>query len=126
MPPESILYGKFTTESDVWAFGVVLWEIYSFGLQPYYGYSNSEVIEMIRLVYCSTADVLASIQCMFHIANTISNKILFSVIKNILLSGLDSCCHVLKIVPAECMPSWWSVGMRYPTGDHPLVRYTLD
>ena len=38
MPPESILYGKFTTESDVWAFG----------LQPYYGYSNSEVIEMIR------------------------------------------------------------------------------
>ena len=48
MPPESILYGKFTTESGVWVLGVVLWEIYSFGLQPYYGYSISEVIEMIR------------------------------------------------------------------------------
>ncbi|ELU14629.1 hypothetical protein CAPTEDRAFT_162027 [Capitella teleta] len=48
MPPESILYGKFTMESDAWSFGVVLWEIYSFGLQPYYGYSNQEVIEMIR------------------------------------------------------------------------------
>jgi receptor tyrosine kinase-like orphan receptor 1 len=48
MPPESILYGKFTSESDVWSFGVVLWEIYSFGLQPYYGYSNQEVIEMVR------------------------------------------------------------------------------
>lgn len=48
MPPESILYGKFTTESDVWACGVVLWEVFSYGLQPYYGFSNQEVIEMIR------------------------------------------------------------------------------
>ncbi|XP_037051223.1 tyrosine-protein kinase transmembrane receptor Ror [Bradysia coprophila] len=48
MPSESILYGKFTTESDIWSFGVVLFEIYSYGLQPYYGYSNQEVISMVR------------------------------------------------------------------------------
>ncbi|ALC39199.1 Ror, partial [Drosophila busckii] len=48
MPSESILYGKFTTESDIWSFGVVLWEIYSYGMQPYCGYSNPEVINLIR------------------------------------------------------------------------------
>ncbi|XP_071177130.1 inactive tyrosine-protein kinase transmembrane receptor ROR1-like isoform X4 [Mytilus edulis] len=48
MPPEAILYGKFTTETDIWSFGVVMWEIFSFGLQPYYGYSNPEVIEVVR------------------------------------------------------------------------------
>jgi receptor tyrosine kinase-like orphan receptor 1 len=48
MSSEAILYSKFTVESDIWSFGVVLWEIYSYGLQPYYGYANTEVVEMIR------------------------------------------------------------------------------
>ncbi|XP_054568232.1 high affinity nerve growth factor receptor [Eptesicus fuscus] len=47
MPPESILYRKFTTESDVWSFGVLLWEIFTFGKQPWYQLSNSEAIECI-------------------------------------------------------------------------------
>lgn len=44
MSPESVMYGRFTLESDVWSYGVVLWEIYSFGKQPYYGQSNEEVM----------------------------------------------------------------------------------
>jgi len=43
MSPECVVYGRFTLESDVWSYGVVLWEIYSFGKQPYYGHSNEEV-----------------------------------------------------------------------------------
>ncbi|KAA0201966.1 hypothetical protein HAZT_HAZT006334 [Hyalella azteca] len=42
MPLESILYSRYTVESDVWAFGVVLWEIFSFALQPYFGMSHEE------------------------------------------------------------------------------------
>ena len=48
MPPEALLFGKFTTQSDVWSFGVLMWEIYTFGHQPYTGLSNYEVIDAIK------------------------------------------------------------------------------
>uniref|UniRef100_A0A8C4QVL8 Tyrosine-protein kinase receptor n=1 Tax=Eptatretus burgeri TaxID=7764 RepID=A0A8C4QVL8_EPTBU len=47
MPPESIMYRRFTAESDVWSLGVVLWEIFTYGKQPWYQLSNNEVIECI-------------------------------------------------------------------------------
>lgn len=48
MPIESILYNKYTVESDIWAFGVCLWEIFAFALQPYYGLTHEEVIKYIK------------------------------------------------------------------------------
>ncbi|XP_072038257.1 BDNF/NT-3 growth factors receptor-like isoform X2 [Amphiura filiformis] len=47
MPPESITYRTYSIESDVWSYGVVLWEIFEYGKQPWYGLSNHEVIEYI-------------------------------------------------------------------------------
>ncbi|XP_064598011.1 BDNF/NT-3 growth factors receptor-like [Liolophura sinensis] len=47
MSPESVKYGRFTSESDAWAYGVVLWEIFSYGKQPYYGHTNEEVVRFL-------------------------------------------------------------------------------
>ena len=37
MAPESLRVGKYTSASDVWSQGVVLWELFSMGFKPYPG-----------------------------------------------------------------------------------------
>ncbi|XP_072757022.1 proto-oncogene tyrosine-protein kinase ROS-like [Anoplolepis gracilipes] len=48
MAPESLVDGIFTSQSDVWAFGVLMWEIMSLGEQPYPAKSNDQVLEYVR------------------------------------------------------------------------------
>ena len=48
MPPEAVLFARFTTQSDIWSLGVVLWELFSYGIQPYYSMSNEQVIAHVR------------------------------------------------------------------------------
>nr|XP_008122528.2 PREDICTED: activated CDC42 kinase 1-like [Anolis carolinensis] len=44
---ESILLGKFTTASDAWAFGVTLWEMFTYGQEPWVGLNGSQILHKI-------------------------------------------------------------------------------
>ncbi|XP_062538059.1 proto-oncogene tyrosine-protein kinase ROS isoform X4 [Armigeres subalbatus] len=48
MSPESLVDGVFTSQSDIWAFGVLLWEIMTLGQQPYPARNNVEVLHYVR------------------------------------------------------------------------------
>uniref|UniRef100_A0A3B4EGP4 receptor protein-tyrosine kinase n=1 Tax=Pygocentrus nattereri TaxID=42514 RepID=A0A3B4EGP4_PYGNA len=45
--PEAIAYRKFTSASDVWSYGIVMWEVMSYGERPYWEMSNQDVIKAI-------------------------------------------------------------------------------
>ncbi|XP_065286577.1 ephrin type-B receptor 2 isoform X11 [Dermacentor albipictus] len=49
--PEAIAFRKFTSASDVWSFGIVCWEVMSYGERPYWNWSNQEVIKSIERGY---------------------------------------------------------------------------
>lgn len=49
--PEAIAFRKFTSTSDVWSYGVVLWEVMSYGERPYWNWSNQDVIKSIEKGY---------------------------------------------------------------------------
>lgn len=46
--PEVIAHGKHTTASDVWSFGIVMWEVMSYGERPYWDMSDQEVLNAIE------------------------------------------------------------------------------
>ncbi|XP_020813153.1 tyrosine-protein kinase Fer isoform X4 [Drosophila serrata] len=45
--PEALNFGKYTSQCDVWSYGILMWEIYSKGDTPYSGMSNSRARERI-------------------------------------------------------------------------------
>ncbi|XP_046628690.1 insulin-like receptor isoform X2 [Neodiprion virginianus] len=47
MAPESLKDGVFTSYSDVWSYGVVLWEMVTLASQPYQGLSNDQVLRYV-------------------------------------------------------------------------------
>lgn len=71
--PEAIAYRKFTSASDVWSFGIVMWEVMAFGERPYWDMSNHEVMKAINENFrlpapmdCPSTIYQLMLQCWLH------------------------------------------------------------
>ncbi|GAB6031135.1 hypothetical protein CHUAL_014209 [Chamberlinius hualienensis] len=47
-PPEVLCYTRFSSKSDVWAYGVLMWEIFTCGKMPYGRSTNAEVVDYVQ------------------------------------------------------------------------------
>ena len=53
--PEAILYRKYTTKSDVWSYGMVMYEIWSLGCKPFEEF-NIEEVRSVIFPFCSEGE----------------------------------------------------------------------
>ncbi|XP_019645094.1 PREDICTED: tyrosine-protein kinase SRK2-like [Branchiostoma belcheri] len=49
--PEAALYSRFSIKSDVWSFGILLYELVTYGRMPYPGMTNAEVLTQVEKGY---------------------------------------------------------------------------
>ena len=56
--PEAIAYRKFTSASDCWSYGIVMWEVMSYGERPYWNWSNQDVIKAVEKGFRLTAPMV--------------------------------------------------------------------
>ncbi|XP_066492912.1 ephrin type-A receptor 8 isoform X2 [Tiliqua scincoides] len=49
--PEAITYRKFSSASDVWSYGIVMWEVLAYGERPYWNMTNRDVIQSVEEGY---------------------------------------------------------------------------
>ncbi len=60
--PEALNYKKFSTASDVWSFGCVMYEIWSLGHKPFPNNRNFEVLK-VTLVYMHVYSIYSGCMC---------------------------------------------------------------
>ncbi|VDN98702.1 unnamed protein product [Rodentolepis nana] len=89
MPPEAVQFGIFSVKSDLWSYGIVLYEIITFGMFPYADLGDVEVVERVKRSEFSITQILppAANGTVVYVALHFSTNITWRLIV--------SCCQYL-------------------------------
>lgn len=127
MAPESLTDGVFTYRSDCWSFGIVLYEIVTFGSFPYQGLSNSQVLDYVK----NGSTLKVPLECTDEMkallfrcwAFNAENRPTSESIYNILLSNSELLQPLIASPNAAAMPEYESAEM--DLSPQPLVTRPL-
>lgn len=67
MSPEAILESDFSTKSDVWAFGVLMWEVFTHGEMPHGGQADDEVLAGRQLCLQGTIPDVLQVESLLRV-----------------------------------------------------------
>uniref|UniRef100_A0A3P8TU52 receptor protein-tyrosine kinase n=1 Tax=Amphiprion percula TaxID=161767 RepID=A0A3P8TU52_AMPPE len=111
--PEAITYRKFTTASDVWSYGIVMWEVVSYGERPYWDMNNQDVIKAIEEGYRLPAPMDCPVvlhQLMLDCwERERAERPTFSQILNMLdklIRNPGTLQVCVSVLPEVCVPEW--------------------
>lgn len=132
MSPESINFRRFTTSSDVWMFGVCMWEILMLGVKPFQGVKNNDVIGKIengeRLALppgCPPRLYSLMSQCWcYEPSKRPSFKDIREVLNEILLEERSAAQETLRRETRRAAAMSWGDGIASAT-DHPQQQQLI-
>lgn len=106
--PEAIAYRKFTSASDVWSYGIVMWEVMSYGERPYWDMSNQDV---------SGARVVQGVGAGWGVELVAHSRFPCSRLRSSMpWSRITGCPHPWT-APQHCTSSCWIAGCGTGTSD---------
>ncbi|KAK4475257.1 hypothetical protein MN116_002331 [Schistosoma mekongi] len=116
MSPEAVQFGVFSIQSDIWSFGITLYEIITFGVFPYNGLGDVEVVERIKRMEFSITEFLPP-----QALNTIVCELINHCCKHQWQHRPSSMNQVLEVLTAypDCIRP-------FLTDDPPKPNTTMD
>ncbi|KAI4899667.1 hypothetical protein NFI96_020816 [Prochilodus magdalenae] len=99
--PEAIAFRKFTSASDVWSYGIVMWEVMSFGERPYWDMSNQDCV-CLSVCVCVLSECECECECVCMLCVCVSECVINAIEQDYRLPPPPECPAPLHQLMLDC------------------------